>query len=200
MPPPGQAVTPRQLLWTAKAALWAWVGDGAASMGAALAFYTVLSMAPLLLIVITIAGFFFGEDAARGALFAQIAGMVGANAIQAVLASTANSGSGSMSIVVASSPCWSARRPYRPSSRPRRDVWVGVAMTSLRFSVSKFLISRYIGKASILSSFGASGTLIAIIVWVYYSAQIFLLGAEFTCQFARRHGSLAAKPESESKR
>ncbi|WP_366515705.1 YihY/virulence factor BrkB family protein [Solimonas marina] len=268
----------------------AWMDDGASSMGAALAFYTVLSMAPLLLIVITVAGFIFGEDAARGALFEQIAGMVGrdgASAIQAVLASTARSGDGPVSILVGLLTLligsttvlaelqrdldiiWHAppRRGsglmrllrarllafslilgvgfllmvslvvsatisvigrfwsdwlggagwllqvlnfalgfaiitalfamiYKVLPRVRiewRDVIVGGAITSLLFSVGKLLIGLYIGHASVASSFGASGTLIAVIVWVYYSAQIFLLGAAFTYQFALRHGSLAAR-------
>lgn len=280
-------ITPRAFAALSGRAFAAWIDDGASSMGAALAFYTMLSMAPLLLIVITVAGFFFGEDAARGALFEEIARLVGgegARAIQAVLASTARSGGGPLSIAVGLltlligsttvlaelqsdlDRIWKA--PPRAGSgvvrllRARltafglilgvgfllmvslamsalvsvfgtfwsggldvapllqllnfvlgfavitalfaliykvlpsvpiewRDVLAGAAITSLLFSAGKFLIGLYIGKASISSSFGASGTLIAVIVWVYYSAQIFLLGAEFTCQFAKRHGSHA---------
>lgn len=64
-------------------------------------------------------------------------------------------------------------------------------MTSLLFGIGKFLIGLYIGKAAIASSFGAAGTLVVVIVWVYYSSQIFLLGAEFTYEYARSHGSLS---------
>ena len=72
-----------------------------------------------------------------------------------------------------------------------RDVWIGAAVTSILFSVGKFLIGLYIGKASVGSAYGAAGSLVVFMVWVYYSAQIFFLGAEFTHVFAERHGSRA---------
>ena len=72
-----------------------------------------------------------------------------------------------------------------------RDVIIGAAVTSLLFSVGKFLIGLYLGKASVGSAYGAAGSLVVFIVWVYYSAQIFFMGAEFTHAFAQRHGSLA---------
>lgn len=70
------------------------------------------------------------------------------------------------------------------------DVWVGALITALLFSVGKFLIGLYLGRSAISSSFGAAGTFIALMVWIYYSAQIFLLGAEFTYIYARDFGSL----------
>jgi membrane protein len=69
------------------------------------------------------------------------------------------------------------------------DVWIGAAVTSLLFSVGKFLIGFYLGKAAVGSAYGAAGSLIVFLAWVYYSAQIFFLGAEFTHVFANRHGS-----------
>jgi membrane protein len=69
------------------------------------------------------------------------------------------------------------------------DVWVGAAVTSVLFWLGKYLIGLYIGHASVASSFGAAGTIVVLIVWVYYSAQIFFLGAEFTREYALRHGS-----------
>ena len=69
------------------------------------------------------------------------------------------------------------------------DVWVGAAVTSLLFYIGKVLIALYIAKAAPASGFGAEGTVVVVIVWVYYSAQIFYLGAEFTRQYALRHGS-----------
>ena len=72
-----------------------------------------------------------------------------------------------------------------------RDVVIGAAVTSLLFSIGKFLIGLYLGKASVGSAYGAAGSLVVFIVWVYYSAQIFFLGAEFTHVFAERHGSRA---------
>src|ERR1051325_11390160 len=72
-----------------------------------------------------------------------------------------------------------------------RDVVIGAAVTALLFSVGKFLIGLYLGKASVGSAYGAAGSIIVFMVWVYYSAQIFFLGAEFTRVFAERHGSRA---------
>jgi membrane protein len=70
-----------------------------------------------------------------------------------------------------------------------RDVWVGAALTALLFTVGKTLIGLYIGRSGVASAFGAAASLVVLLVWVYYSAQIFLLGAEFTWVYARRHGS-----------
>ncbi|HEV3008289.1 MAG TPA: YhjD/YihY/BrkB family envelope integrity protein, partial [Burkholderiales bacterium] len=61
-----------------------------------------------------------------------------------------------------------------------RDVWTGAAVTAALFALGKFLIGLYLGRSSVASVFGAAGSLVAMMVWVYYSAQIFLLGAEFT--------------------
>ncbi len=73
---------------------------------------------------------------------------------------------------------------------PWGDVWVGAAMTSFLFWVGKYLIGIYIGRSAVASPFGAAGTLVVVIVWVYYSAQIFFLGAELTRAYALRMGSL----------
>ena len=70
-----------------------------------------------------------------------------------------------------------------------RDVWIGAAVTSLLFTVGKFLIGVYIGRSGITSGFGAAASLVVVLVWVYYSAQLFLLGAEFTRAYAYRFGS-----------
>ena len=72
-----------------------------------------------------------------------------------------------------------------------RDVWIGAAVTSLLFSMGKTLIGLYLGKASFGSEYGAAGSLVVFIIWVYYSAQVFFMGAEFTHGFAERHGSRA---------
>jgi membrane protein len=69
------------------------------------------------------------------------------------------------------------------------DVWIGALVTSLLFSFGKFVIGLYIGKSGVESSYGAAGALVVILVWVYYSSQIFLLGAEFTKVYAESHGS-----------
>lgn len=265
----------RILFDVSKRALGGWINDGASSMGAALAFYSILSLAPLLIIAIAIAGMFFGEEAARGALFSEISQIVGADGakgIQAVLSSSEKSGDSTISTLISSvtfaigattvfaelqrdlnlilkapsektsgvinfligrflsfgivlgigflltislifDALWSAVGPqsmpsfqtvasalqilniaislaitaalfalmYRflPSVRMRwRDIWMGAATASLLFSIGKLVIGFYIGTAAIASSFGAAGTLVVVIVWVYYSSQIFLLGAE----------------------
>ena len=72
-----------------------------------------------------------------------------------------------------------------------RDVWIGAALTALLFTVGKFLIGLYLGRSCVASGFGAAGSLVVLLVWVYYSAQIFLMGAEFTWVSAQRRGSRA---------
>jgi membrane protein len=80
-----------------------------------------------------------------------------------------------------------------------RDVWLGAAVTSLLFTGGRFLIGTYIGRSNLASGFGAAGSLIVVFVWVYYSAQIFLLGAEFTWIYAKTFGSMRAmRPESDA--
>jgi membrane protein len=70
-----------------------------------------------------------------------------------------------------------------------KDVWAGATVTALLFAVGKLLIGLYIGKSAISSGYGAAGSLVVVLVWVYYSAQIFLLGAEFTRIYSHTHGS-----------
>jgi membrane protein len=274
----------RDLLQTAVAGF---VGDYAQSMGAALAFYTMFSIAPLLLIVISIAGLAFGDKAAHGEIFSQIEGMLGsagALAVQSLLESmrkptqsiagtafgvilmligatsvfgelqdsldriwraptrTGHSGFWRllrarllslgmilgigfllMVSLVASAALAALRKWWGPLFRdwtdvvniielgfsflaitvvfamiyklmPRvridwKDVWVGAAATSVLFTVGKFLIGVYIGSSGIASGFGAAASLVVVLVWVYYSAQIFLLGAEFTWAYAHKFGS-----------
>jgi membrane protein len=69
------------------------------------------------------------------------------------------------------------------------DVWIGAVFTALLFTIGKWLISLYIGRSGITSAFGAAGSLVVVLLWVYYSAQIFLIGAEFTWVYAHVHGS-----------
>jgi len=69
------------------------------------------------------------------------------------------------------------------------DVWVGAAVTALLFTIGKFIIGLYIGRSAVASTFGAAGSLVVVMIWVYYSAQIFLLGAEFTWVYAHAYGS-----------
>ena len=279
-----------------KAALAAWLDDYAPSMGAALSYYTVFSLAPLLVIVISVAGLIFGADAVRGAVFAQIDGLMGAEAakgIQELLRSVSKPSTGILGTVLglvvlligattvfgelqdALDRIW--RAPARATSSglvtlvrtrllsfgmilgiafllmvslvagagiaalgkwsggwfegwevlaqiinsvvgflmttavfamiyklmPRvrvswGDVWVGAVVTALLFTAGRFLISLYIGKTGVASGFGAAGSVAVVFVWVYYSAQIFLVGAEFTWVYAQRFGSRRAHAEPTS--
>ncbi|MGZ8228902.1 MAG: YihY/virulence factor BrkB family protein [Burkholderiales bacterium] len=275
-----------------KKAISSWSADYAPSMGAALSYYTLFSIAPLLLIVIAVAGFFFGADEVRGALFAQLGGLMGdegAKAIEEML-ETANRPreglfstiSGFAVLLVGATTVFGElqnsldriwRAPARdPSSGllklirarllsfgmilaiaflllvslaasamlaalgkwwdawfgaweilahilnfavsfglvtvlfaliykiiPRvdvawHDVWVGAAVTSLLFTIGKFLIGLYLGKSDVASGFGAAGSLVIVMVWVYYSTQIFLVGAEFTWVYAHEYGSRKGMP------
>ena len=82
-----------------------------------------------------------------------------------------------------------------PRVRIRWDeVWIGAALTSLLFTIGKFLIGLYIGRSGVTSGFGAAGSLVALLVWVYYSAQIFLMGAEFTWAYSHIFGSRRRQP------
>jgi membrane protein len=69
-----------------------------------------------------------------------------------------------------------------------RDVWLGATLTSLFFTLGKFIIGLYLGKSAVASAYGAAGSLVIVVVWVYYSAQILLFGAEFTKVWTRRRG------------
>ena len=274
-------------LWgVIKAAVSGWVDDYAQSMGAALAYYTMFSIAPLLLIVISIAGLVFGDEAARGEIVSQLEGMLGAPgalAVQGLLESVREPSEsvtatifgvvllliGATSVfgelqdaldriwrapvragrsglwvlirarllsfgmilgigfllmvsLVASAALAALKKWWGPvfgdwavassievalsflvitvvfamiyKIVPRvridwKDVWIGAATTSLLFTVGKFLIGVYIGRTAIASGFGAAASLVVVLVWVYYSAQIVLLGAEFTRAYAHKFGS-----------
>ncbi len=264
-----------------------WNADDAASMGAAIAYYTIFSIAPLLIIILAVAGFVFGAEAARNQIFAEMRGMVGeegALAVQGLVDSASRPGEGLFATITGlvltmlgatgvfaelqgamdriwkvpaqrrESGLWSLLRRrmltfgillavaflllvslavsafisslqslvYSPSgddallwqainfmisfsiitalfallfkllpqvSVAWRDVTIGAAFTALLFNIGKWLIGLYIGKTGVTSGFGAAGSLIAVVLWVYYSAQIFLLGAEFTWLYAERFGS-----------
>lgn len=269
-----------------------WLDDYAPSMGAALAYYTLFSIAPLLLIVISTAGLIFGEDAVRGEIFAQLRDLMGdqgAQAVQSLLVSVSEPKKGVAGTVVgtvlllvgattvlgelqdALDRIWRVPQKDRKGGvvilirtrllslgiilgigfllivslvfnaamaalgkwwgdffsnlemlttvlnfffsfvflsalfamlyklMPRveiqwRDVWAGAVVTALLFTVGKLLIGIYIGKSAISSGFGAAGSLVVVLVWVYYSAQIFLLGAEFTRVYSQAHGSRKGEP------
>lgn len=275
-----------------KSVFSSWSADYAPSMGAALAYYTMFSIAPLLLIVISVAGLVFGEEAARGEIFHQLEGLMGAEGAQAVQGLLENANKpkqgvastivGGVLLLVGATTVFSELqsaldRIWRAPEREQfsgiwnllrsrllsfglilglgflmmvslifsaalaalskwwgpvfgdwqtaahllnqlvsfgfttlvfamiykfmphvkiewHDVWIGALVTALLFTLGKFLISMYIGKAGVSSSFGAAGSLVILLLWVYYSAQIFLLGAEFTWIYSHTYGSRESQP------
>ncbi|WP_334106521.1 YihY/virulence factor BrkB family protein [Methylobacillus sp.] len=275
-----------------------WFSHRATSKGAALAFYTMFSLTPILVLVIAIAGYFLGEKAAQGEIVAQISDLVGesgAYVIQNMLAHSNNSKSGIIATLIATTllfigattvfaelkasldEIWETSKIKAQGSKqaignliktrllsfsiilslafllltsllvnaglamieqffaefvgryltavgvfkhisalvsfgvitsmfavifkmlpdvklPWSDVWIGAAFTAILFSLGKTLIGIYLGNSAVASSFGAAGSLIALLLWVYYSAQIFFFGAEITRQYALTFGSLKGVP------
>ncbi|MDP3699417.1 MAG: YihY/virulence factor BrkB family protein [Hylemonella sp.] len=264
-----------------------WLDDHAPSMGAALAYYTLFSLAPLLLIVISVAGLVFGEEAARGEITLQLQSLMGdagARAVQDLLTSVNEPTKGLFATAVgllllllgatsvfaelqdALDRIWRVPTRIRangwlallrarllsfgmilaigflltvsllmsavlalvgrsveplfggwfvvgavanaivgfllvaamfaiiykvlPRARVQwNDVWTGAVFTAILFSLGKLLISLYISRFGVSSGFGAAGSLVIVLLWVYYSAQVFLFGAEFTWVYARVLGS-----------
>jgi membrane protein len=287
---------PKQVWVLIRKSVGAWVDDYAPSMGAALAYYTLFAIAPLLIIAIAVAGLVFGQEAARGEIVAQIQGLIGqkgAIAVQGLLKSTNEPAQSIFATVVSiitlvigattvfaelqsdldriwrvpapakENGLWNLLRAhllsfgmvlglgflllvsllvsaaiaafgkwgggfiggweallyvlnfsisftittllfamiYKFMPRARivwRDVWVGAAVTAILFEVGKFLIGLYLGKTSVASGFGAAGSLVVLLVWVYFSAQIFLLGAEFTWVYSHEYGSKAGQAGQKS--
>ncbi len=284
-----EPLRPVQLL---REALSAWLDDYAPSMGAAISYYALFSLAPLLVIVIAVAGMAFGVEAAQGEIVAQLGGIMGhdgALAIQQMLKAAREPAKGVLATAVsigvllvgatatfaelqsALDRIWEVPTPAKetgivhllrtrllsfglvlglgfllavslavsavlaalgrwwggwlpgwevvlelinfavsagiftllfamiyklmPSAKISwRDVWTGAALTALLFVIGKAAIGLYLGKSSIASSFGAAGSVVVLVAWVYYSAQIFLFGAECTWVYAKRHGSLKNTP------
>jgi membrane protein len=267
-----------------------WMEDDAPSLGAALAYYTVFSLAPLMTIAIAIAGFFFGKEAAQGQIFDELRGLLGEEGGKAVeeMVQSANArptagivatvisviillfgASGVFGQLQASlNKMWGVKpKPGRgvlgmikdrllsfgfilivgflllvsllltagvalmanwlgglmPGSETLaqilnlalslvmitllfamifkflpdakiawHDVWIGAFLTALLFTIGKFALGIYLGKSGVASSYGAAGSLIVLLLWVYYSSQILFFGAEFTQVYANRFGSHVA--------
>ena len=282
----------KQILNLIQATFSAWIDDNASSMGAALAYYTVFSIAPLLLIVISIAGLIFGVEVARGEIIAQLQGLMGktgALVVQGLLESVSKPTEsvaaaiiGVVLLLIGATTVFAElqddldriwRAPKRAKDAgifglihtrvlsfglilgigfllivslifsaalaalgkwweplfggfwllanlvdvalsfvlvtiafamiyklmPRmkidwRDVWIGAVVTAFLFTIGKFLIGFYIGRSGIASGFGAAGSLVVVLVWIYYSAQIFLMGAEFTRIYSYTLGSRKDQP------
>lgn len=263
--------------------------DKAPRLGAALAYYTIFSIAPLLLIAIAIAGLVYGKQAAQHDVLAQLKGLFGdaaAKSIQEMLVSASKPKSGTIATIVgiitllfgaagvfgqlkdALNTIWNAEpkkgggfmgmvkdrflsfamvfgiaflllvslvldaalsaaakyvglpggeAPWQvlqlgvsfgvvtvlfalifrflPDTKVEwRDVWYGAAFTSFLFVIGKFALGLYFGRSSVGSAYGAAGSLVLLLVWIYYSAQILFFGAEFTQVYSRHHGSRQGQP------
>jgi membrane protein len=263
-----------------------WSEDKASRLAASLAYYTVFSIAPVLIIVISVAGLVFGREAAQGQIEAQIQGLIGeesAQFIQTLIEASSNKTTGTIAAVIGIATLLfgatglfgqlqdALNTIWEVTPKPGRgvmgiikdrflsftmvlgigfllmvslvisaalaslneflgslfadmailgqglnsiisfgvitllfamiykvlpdveiawgDVWIGAAVTALLFTIGKFLIGLYIGHSAVASSYGAAGALVVVLLWVYYSAQILLLGAEFTQVYAKKFGS-----------
>ena len=282
-------MTLKHLFDLCRKAAVAWIDDFAPSMGAAISYYTMFSLAPLLVIVIAVAGALFGREAVQGEIVTQLSELIGhegAIAVQGLILSASAPEKGLMAglisiavLVVGAttvfaelqsaldriwhvpekdkpSGTWAVLRArllsfslilglafllmvsllvsagvaafgtwaggllagwelllqglnvlislsittllfamifkFMPTARIAwRDVWIGAAVTAVLFEVGKVLIGLYLGKSSVTDSLAAAGSLVVLLVWVYYAAQVFLLGAEFTKVYANDHGSVA---------
>ena len=272
--------------WTmVKDSVSGFIDDDALSNGAAMAFYAITSLAPILLIVVAVAGLVFGHDAAQAAISVQLAGLMGqqsADLLQTAIQSAGVKSSGIVASVVgvvtliatasgvfgqmqaALNAIWKAKpiggtvsrlvrariasmglvaalgfllmvslavsagisalgdfiNAYLPFGQiilsvvntlvsfllisvlfgavykilpdrkmEWRDVMVGAVITAALFTIGKSLIGWYLGSSAVSSAYGAAGALMIVLLWVYYSSVIFLLGAEFTRAYSLRHGS-----------
>jgi membrane protein len=283
-----RAITPKVLWRLLQETVAEWQRDKASRLAAALSYYAIFSLAPLIIVIIAIAGSLFGEAAARGRIIDQIQGAVGregAAFIQTLLQNVSNSGSGTsitasaIGIVVllfgatglfvelqdALNTIWGvAAKPnlgVKDFIRKRAlsfamilsisfllllsliisavlsalshfaattvsglglfwqivnlavsfgvitllfatiykilpdvkitwsDVWVGAAITALLFAIGRYLLGLYLSNTAFSSTYGAAGSLIILLVWLYYSAQILFFGAEFTQVYASQYGS-----------
>jgi membrane protein len=266
-----------------------WSDDNALTLGAALSYYTIFSIAPLLVLAIAVAGLVFGRAAAQGEIVAQIQGVLGpsgAELIESMIERASEPKTGAIATVVSLATMffgasgvfgqlqsslnliWGADTQRRkgvkgqlqrraasfsmilgigflllvslaisalisglhslidvyltvpsellslvnfsvsflivtalfamifkllPDARIEwRDVWLGAAVTAVLFTIGKSLIGIYLGRAGVTSVYGAAGSLVLVLLWVYYSSQLLFLGAEFTEVYSRRYGSRKA--------
>ncbi|HET9106227.1 MAG TPA: YihY/virulence factor BrkB family protein [Steroidobacteraceae bacterium] len=276
-----------------KDAAYGWSDHQASRIGAALAFYTVFSLGPILLLTVAMAGFFFGQSAARGEIYQQVSNMIGPHAaaeVQTVLLRAHRPEAGLVATAISVvtllfsadtalvelksglDEIWSvgggSRKWYWAYLRSRllsialivalgllllasllfsaalgaleevsrgifivdvvlrwtnslisfslagllfatvykvlpsvrlgwKDVAVGALITAVLFTVGKYAIGLYLGSSTVASTYGAAGSVIVMLLWVYYSAQVFLFGAELTRAYACRFGSHRTSSRSE---
>ena len=287
-------MNPKEIFPILKEAGSDWMEDQASTLGAALAYYTVFSLAPLLIIAIAIAGLVFGQEAAQGQIFEQLRGLLGEASAKAMQDMVQDANAKPATGVVATligvvtllfgasgvfgqlqtslNAIWDVEpKPGRgilglvrdrilsfgfilvvgflllvsllltaavalvaqwfggmlpametlaqilnfvvslavitllfamifkflPDAKIAwHDVWIGAFITALLFTVGKFALGLYLGKSGVGSSYGAAGSLIVLLLWVYYSSQILFFGAEFTQVYANRFGSHVAPADN----
>jgi membrane protein len=283
-------MTPGEVWQLSKQTVVAFIDDGALSRGAAIAFYAVTAIGPVLLIIVAIVGLGYGEDAARGALLDKLRGVMGeqtASFLQSAIKSAGSHDAGVVATIIgvvsliltatgvfgeiqtALNAIWRAQpkgSTLRQLLRSRlvslalvavlalvlilslvlsavvaglqaelnrrmpfpaapieaanfvlslvllsaviaaiykilpdcdlgwRDVTAGAVVTALLITLGKLAIGLYIGSSATISGYGAAGSVIAALFWVYYSAQIFLLGAEFTRVYSQRKETIRRSP------
>ena len=284
---PAEHVAPLDPSWwgITKSAVNQWVAHKDARLGAALAYYSVFSLGPLIVIAIAVAGLLFGQEAVRGEVAGGLKGLLGetgAQAIEAMLAAASRPNEGMLATVIgiatlvfaavgvvvqlkdALNTVWEVEPPpgkgiwgfartyvlslagvlslgflllvsmlmttalsavgkyispflpesvlqiagtaasfalisvlfammfkWLPDAKVRwRDVWIGAIATAVLFEVGKLAIGLYIGKQGLESTWGAAASVVVVLIWVYYTSQIVLLGAEFTNAYAKARGSL----------
>lgn len=287
------SITPKVLFGLIKDTFKEWQEDKASRLAAALAYYTAFSIAPLLIIAIAIAAFFFGEDAAQKDIVGQLQGLIGlqgAAAIQDMIANSRKPAEGTIATLIsiallifgatglfselqdALNTIWEvAPKPNLGVKGVLRtrfisfgmvlgigflllvslvlsaglaavgnyfghllpnvviisqllnftvsfavitllfgmmfkvlpdakvvwgDVWIGAIITSLLFTIGKFLLGMYLGNGSVGSTYGAAGSFVVFLLWVNYSAQILFFGAEFTQVYANKYGSKIVPTEN----
>ena len=270
-----------------------WSEHKDARLGAALAYYSVFSLGPLIVIAISIAGLAFGQEAVQGQVTGAIRGLLGdtgAQAVEAMLKGADRPREGMLATILglgtllfaaigvvvqlkdALNTVWEVKSPpgkglwrfartyvlslagvlalgflllisllltaalsavgkyiapylpegalqiagsaasfavigvlfammfkWLPDTRVEwRDVWLGAILTAALFELGKFVIGFYIGKQGLESTYGAAASIVVVLIWIYYSAQLVLMGAEFTQVYARRYGSRRSKSSSDA--
>lgn len=149
--------------------------------------------------MVSVAGLVFDEDAARGEIQAQLQGLMGkqgAGAVEGLLASVREPAEG-LTVGGFLLVAFMFGLIYKVVPRQRvlaADVRLDALLAALLFTAGKVVIGAYIGRSGVASGFGAAGSLVVVLLWVYFSAQILLVGAEFTCVHARTFGSRSPTP------
>jgi len=186
-----QAITDHRVVTLLKETGKAWLEDNALRLSAALAYYSVFSIAPLLIIAISVAGLVLGEEAVRGQLDNQLARYIGAQAataVQSLVQSASKPADGWIGAVVGFATLLLGASGVFGQLKDALNTISGAVVTALFFEAGKFGLGWHLGRESTTSSYGAAGSVVLLLLWVYYASCILLLGAEFTQVYARETG------------